>query len=55
MVGRVPDARLLARAFAGNGAAHVAQDPTMQIAADDQAEVELTADAWLIWVRRSVQ
>jgi hypothetical protein len=49
MVGRAPDARLLTAAFAGDGAAHVAQDPSMQIAAGDQAEVQLTAQAWLRW------
>ncbi len=49
MAGRAPDARLLAAAFRGGGAANVARDPSLQIAAGDQAEVQATAQAWLAW------
>jgi hypothetical protein len=49
MAGRAPDARRLAAAFRGGGAAHVAQDPSLHIAAGDQAEVQQTALAWLGW------
>ena len=49
MAGRVPDARRLAAAFRGGGAATVAHDPSLRIAAGDQAEVQQTAQAWLVW------
>ena len=49
MAGRAPDARLLAAAFRGDGAASVAQDPLLQIAAGDQTAVQQTALAWLVW------
>ncbi len=47
MAGRAPDARLLAAAFRGTGAAQVAQDPALQIASGDRAEVQQTAIEWL--------
>jgi hypothetical protein len=49
MAGRAPDARRLAAAFRGGGAAHVVQDPSLHIAAGDQAEVQQTALAWIGW------
>jgi hypothetical protein len=49
MAGRAPDARRLAIAFRGGGAATVARDPSLHIAAGDQAEVRQTALAWLDW------
>jgi hypothetical protein len=49
MAGRAPDARRLAAAFRGSGAATVAHDPSLPIAAGDRAEVQQTAQAWLVW------
>ena len=47
--GRAPDARLLAPAFRGNGAAQVVLDAALAIAAGDRLEVQQTAVAWLAW------
>ncbi|MGE3783961.1 MAG: hypothetical protein AB7H71_14645, partial [Alphaproteobacteria bacterium] len=49
MAGRAPDARRLAAAFRGGGAASVAHDPALPIADGDRAEVQQTAQAWLAW------
>jgi hypothetical protein len=49
MTGRAPDARLLAAAFRGNGAAQVVLDAALAIAAGDRLEVQQSAVAWLAW------
>ena len=47
--GRAPDARLLAAAFRGNGAAQTILDPALAITPGDRAEVQQAATDWLIW------
>lgn len=49
MVGRAPDARRLAETLRANGAAQLAADAALKIAAGDRAEVKETAERWLEW------
>jgi hypothetical protein len=49
MAGRALDARRLEETLRSVGAAQLALDPGLAIAAIDRAEVELAAQRWLVW------
>jgi len=49
MAGRALDARALAAFLRAGGAAALAQDPSLAVAAPDRAKLEQAATAWLTW------
>jgi hypothetical protein len=49
MAGRALDARVLAAFLRAGGAAALAQDPSLAVAAPDRAKVQQAATAWLAW------
>jgi hypothetical protein len=49
MVGRAPDGRQMAATLRTTGAAQLANDPALNIASADRAEVQTAATAWLTW------
>jgi hypothetical protein len=49
MAGRALDARVLAAFLRAGGAAALAQDPSLAVAAPDRAKLQQAATAWLAW------